>query len=125
MKKTKLQKILNKLQEREVYRYFDEKVAKAKSNLEESLALESLDKISLTNKHLSEKDYVKVNCSPTSTTLDIYNSIARQLDIEILESHEVTTTVGGEANYRDWETDRKSTRLNSSHRSLSRMPSSA
>ena len=29
------------------------------------------------------------------------------------------------ASYRDWETDRKSTRLNSSHRSLSRMPSSA
>ena len=27
--------------------------------------------------------------------------------------------------FRDWETDRKSTRLNSSHRSLSRMPSSA
>lgn len=54
-------------------------------------------KTSLTNKHLSEQDYVKVNCSPTSTTLDIYNSIARQSDIEILESHEVTTTVGGEA----------------------------
>ena len=31
----------------------------------------------------------------------------------------------GTAAYRDWETDRKSTRLNSSHRSLSRMPSSA
>ena len=31
----------------------------------------------------------------------------------------------GKAAYRDWETDRKSTRLNSSHRSLSRMPSSA
>ena len=30
-----------------------------------------------------------------------------------------------EKQYRDWETDRKSTRLNSSHRSLSRMPSSA
>ena len=30
-----------------------------------------------------------------------------------------------EQGYRDWETDRKSTRLNSSHRSLSRMPSSA
>ena len=29
------------------------------------------------------------------------------------------------SHYRDWETDRKSTRLNSSHRSLSRMPSSA
>ena len=29
------------------------------------------------------------------------------------------------ASYRDWETDRKSTRLNSSHLKLSRMPSSA
>ena len=27
--------------------------------------------------------------------------------------------------YRDWETDRKSTRLNSSHSATSRMPSSA
>ena len=32
---------------------------------------------------------------------------------------------GRKSSYRDWETDRKSTRLNSSHRSLSRMPSSA
>ena len=32
---------------------------------------------------------------------------------------------GSGIKYRDWETDRKSTRLNSSHRSLSRMPSSA
>ena len=30
-----------------------------------------------------------------------------------------------EPNYRDWETDRKSTRLNSSHITRSRMPSSA
>ena len=29
------------------------------------------------------------------------------------------------ARYRDWETDRKSTRLNSSHITRSRMPSSA
>ena len=29
------------------------------------------------------------------------------------------------AEYRDWETDRKSTRLNSSHSGESRMPSSA
>ena len=28
-------------------------------------------------------------------------------------------------NYRDWETDRKSTRLNSSHSGEARMPSSA
>lgn len=54
-------------------------------------------KTSLTNKHLTESDYVKVNCSPSSTTLDIYNSIARQLNVEILETKEVTTTIGGEA----------------------------
>ena len=30
-----------------------------------------------------------------------------------------------DADYRDWETDRKSTRLNSSHEIPSRMPSSA
>ena len=30
-----------------------------------------------------------------------------------------------QADYRDWETDRKSTRLNSSHSRASRMPSSA
>ena len=32
---------------------------------------------------------------------------------------------GAGARYRDWETDRKSTRLNSSHSRASRMPSSA
>ena len=31
----------------------------------------------------------------------------------------------GYFSYRDWETDRKSTRLNSSHSAKSRMPSSA
>ena len=31
----------------------------------------------------------------------------------------------GQSVYRDWETDRKSTRLNSSHSAKSRMPSSA
>ena len=31
----------------------------------------------------------------------------------------------GDKDYRDWETDRKSTRLNSSHSAKSRMPSSA
>lgn len=54
-------------------------------------------KTSLTNKHLNETDYIKVNCSPSASTLDIYNSIARQLGVEILEATEVTTTIGGEA----------------------------
>ena len=54
-------------------------------------------KTSLTNKHLAESDFIKVNCSPSASTLDIYNSIVRQLNVEILESTEVITTVGGEA----------------------------
>ena len=54
-------------------------------------------KTSLTNKHLSETDYIKVNCSPLAGTLDIYSLIVRQLNLEILESNEVSTTVGGEA----------------------------
>ena len=33
--------------------------------------------------------------------------------------------IGKVLGYRDWETDRKSTRLNSSHSAKSRMPSSA
>ena len=39
-----------------------------------------------------------------------------------LEQKDVVIMV---APYRDWETDRKSTRLNSSHSAKSRMPSSA
>ena len=40
-----------------------------------------------------------------------------------IESEIINGSVSGE--YRDWETDRKSTRLNSSHSAKSRMPSSA
>ena len=41
---------------------------------------------------------------------------------DIVQYSTVTSTYSG---YRDWETDRKSTRLNSSHSAKSRMPSSA
>ena len=53
-----------------------------------------------------------------------YVSIGRGCcyDIEMGYGFDFTDIDG---RYRDWETDRKSTRLNSSHRSLSRMPSSA
>ena len=43
---------------------------------------------------------------------------------EIIDSINYATYIQ-RATYRDWETDRKSTRLNSSHLKLSRMPSSA
>ena len=50
----------------------------------------------------------------------------RDVDMEKFNSALMgNTCMVKEARYRDWETDRKSTRLNSSHRSLSRMPSSA
>ena len=39
--------------------------------------------------------------------------------------HGIIWTELTEEHYRDWETDRKSTRLNSSHSAKSRMPSSA
>ena len=42
-----------------------------------------------------------------------------------IERESILLIEGVVPTYRDWETDRKSTRLNSSHRSLSRMPSSA
>ena len=70
----------------------------------------------------------------SGTGLNINNSIEgesieRSLE-RIIENKEPIDNSRGliytERNsYRDWETDRKSTRLNSSHRSLSRMPSSA
>ena len=45
--------------------------------------------------------------------------------IFVLSSMLGTSAIFLWAQYRDWETDRKSTRLNSSHLKLSRMPSSA
>ena len=46
--------------------------------------------------------------------------------MEKLKFVEVYNVIGGIGNfYRDWETDRKSTRLNSSHITRYRMPSSA
>ena len=44
-------------------------------------------------------------------------------DIKDTKFHELRNTFLN--TYRDWETDRKSTRLNSSHSGESRMPSSA
>ena len=48
-------------------------------------------------------------------------------EIILVEKGSVWSLTGQEymCEYRDWETDRKSTRLNSSHSAKSRMPSSA
>ena len=52
----------------------------------------------------------------------LYNII---LGKNIIEVTPVSTDTDITGLYRDWETDRKSTRLNSSHSAKSRMPSSA
>ena len=44
---------------------------------------------------------------------------------DTFKQYQITRRAEIETNYRDWETDRKSTRLNSSHRLCTRMPSSA
>ena len=45
--------------------------------------------------------------------------------VQAVEDTVWTTIHKHDGQYRDWETDRKSTRLNSSHSAKSRMPSSA
>ena len=65
---------------------------------------------------------------------NIVNNINYRKDLEI-EDKSIETVVESQIDafvdieyyikYRDWETDRKSTRLNSSHSAKSRMPSSA
>ena len=57
--------------------------------------------------------------------LDWIRQMIGDKDWDMLCMYVVDGISHGRKLYRDWETDRKSTRLNSSHRSLSRMPSSA
>lgn len=54
-------------------------------------------KTSLTNKHLKGDCYVKVNCSTGTTIIDIYKSILRQLNVEILESKEENRISNGDS----------------------------
>ena len=63
------------------------------------------------------KEYCQNSSLAQSPNIDVSipSIITRYLDDPITSA----------ATYRDWETDRKSTRLNSSHSAKSRMPSSA
>ena len=56
--------------------------------------------------------------APTTYSITTLDSGAMPVSAYMLEGNT-------QLSYRDWETDRKSTRLNSSHLKLSRMPSSA
>ena len=57
-----------------------------------------------------------------SSTLDL---LIKKAQDNLNKSKTTTPTPTTPDLYRDWETDRKSTRLNSSHSAKSRMPSSA
>ncbi|XOC01779.1 hypothetical protein ACMC9K_00210 [Pseudomonadota bacterium DY0742] len=46
-------------------------------------------KTSLILKHLKPEDYIKVECSPQTTTIDIYKSVLRQIGVTFLESENV------------------------------------
>ena len=50
---------------------------------------------------------------------------AKDAIVSNIQSKGITASGRTHKAYRDWETDRKSTRLNSSHSAKSRMPSSA
>lgn len=56
-------------------------------------------KTSLTNKHLKDDQFIRVNCSHNTLSVDLYKSIIRQLDIEFEESREITTTFSGEQKF--------------------------
>lgn len=52
-------------------------------------------KTALTNKHLKEKDFIRINCSPQTKAIDIYKSILRQLDIEFEEERTEKNLIEG------------------------------
>jgi hypothetical protein len=54
-------------------------------------------KTALTNKHLQEKDFVRVNCSPETAPIDIYKSILRQLKVEFQEEKVSKSSAEGSA----------------------------
>ena len=58
-------------------------------------------------------------------TVQVKDSIKEKFSKKESKQEEPKVIISINAEYRDWETDRKSTRLNSSHEIPSRMPSSA
>ena len=70
---------------------------------------------------------VGVQARLMSKALRKITGLLSKMNCTVIFINQIRMKIGmtGYGAYRDWETDRKSTRLNSSHRSLSRMPSSA
>jgi len=47
-------------------------------------------KTALTNKHLDESEFLRVDCSPNSQPIDIYKSVLRQLSVEFKEESKIS-----------------------------------
>ena len=102
-----------------------------KASIHESLAVIQ-SKLSVPKTH--ENKFGGYKFRNTSDILDAVKPLAKENGCDVTINDElvmlgnrfyIKATASLTNSYRDWETDRKSTRLNSSHRSLSRMPSSA
>ena len=74
------------------------------------------------------KETIGAGTSAVETLSGIFTSLVIELSFIKLSTSVILSVYLDVTNifwYRDWETDRKSTRLNSSHSAKSRMPSSA
>ena len=72
------------------------------------------------------KQYIKTfNDRKLREEYKLYTSLERPTILENYFKDFIKQEIDTKGCYRDWETDRKSTRLNSSHSAKSRMPSSA
>lgn len=49
-------------------------------------------KTSLILRHLDPTEYIKVECSPQTTTIDIYKSVLRQLGVTFIESEDIQSS---------------------------------
>ena len=88
-------------------------------NRQSLTSINNLNLPRLRNEAAAEDSWWKQNVSPFNKDIStMSNSASGALDM-------VGKMRGFGRIYRDWETDRKSTRLNSSHSAKSRMPSSA
>ena len=68
--------------------------------------------------NMNRENFLKYEMLPVEKWIEIAKNVSR-------ENPGIPISLGTAEQYRDWETDRKSTRLNSSHSAKSRMPSSA
>ena len=83
----------------------------------------------LREKLRTEKNLNKTAREAINRQINMLDTAFQRAQLQLIQKHnqdeEAANNERTHSGYRDWETDRKSTRLNSSHEIPSRMPSSA